>query len=51
MATRIYCAWFPVHVIINCPWYHSADEFEWYDNLDVDEEIENGGTNGDGEWH
>ena len=29
--------------------YHSADEFEWYDNMDVDEEIENGGTNGDGE--
>ena len=27
--------------------YHSADEFEWYDNLDVDEEIENGG---DGEY-
>ena len=27
--------------------YHSADEFEWYDNLDVDEE---GGANGDGEY-
>ena len=24
--------------------FHSADEFEWYDNLDVDEEIENGGN-------
>ena len=30
--------------------YHSADEFEWYDNLDVDEEIENGGVDGDGEY-
>ena len=27
--------------------YHSADEFEWYDNLEVDEE---GGANGDGEY-
>ena len=32
--------------------YHSADEFEseWYDTFDVDEEIENGGANGDGEY-
>ena len=30
--------------------YHSADEFEWYDNLDVDEEIENGGADGDDEY-
>ena len=25
--------------------YHSADEFEWYENLDVDR-IENGGDDG-----